>query len=105
MVEKLRENDKVDQDMLNDELDGVNLDIPNDESENEVDVPDFGKEIPTPTPVIGSNNVSNSQSSQSSNVQDDETCIYKGMTFKNKQELVTSLKIALEKIFLNHKGD
>lgn len=33
-----------------------------------------------------------SESSQSSNVQDNETNFYKGMTFKNKEELVTSLK-------------
>lgn len=33
-----------------------------------------------------------SESSQSSNVQHNETNFYKGMTFKNKEELVTSLK-------------
>ncbi|KAF3674440.1 hypothetical protein FXO37_06402 [Capsicum annuum] len=40
---------------------------------------------------------SSSQSTQSSNRQDDETGFYKGMSFKNKKELSTSLFIAFLK--------
>ena len=36
----------------------------------------------------------NSQTSRVNNVRDDETGFYKGMTFKNKQELANLLKIA-----------
>ncbi|TMW94696.1 hypothetical protein EJD97_009913 [Solanum chilense] len=47
-----------------------------------------------PTPIVGSNNPCASQASRVNNVRDDETRFYKGMTFKNKQELANSLKIA-----------
>ena len=46
------------------------------------------------TPTVGSNNPCASQTSYMNNVRDDETLLYKGMTFKNKQELANSLKIA-----------
>lgn len=55
----------------------------------------------TPTPIIASNTVdSSSQSRQLDNLQDDQTGFYKGMTFKNKDELATSLYIAGLNFFL-----
>ncbi|KAG5630716.1 hypothetical protein H5410_002433 [Solanum commersonii] len=60
------------------------------------EVSDLGSNNP-PTPIIGSNNPASSQSSRVKNVQDDETGFYKGMTFKNKEELANSLKIAFLK--------
>ncbi|KAG5594736.1 hypothetical protein H5410_035968 [Solanum commersonii] len=47
-----------------------------------------------PIPIVGSNIPYSSQSSYVNNVRDDETGFYKGMTFKNKEKLANSLKIA-----------
>ena len=44
--------------------------------------------------MIDSNNPCASQTSRVNNIRDDETRFYNGMTFKNKQELTNSLKIA-----------
>jgi len=57
------------------------------------EVPDLRSNNP-PTPIIGRNNPTSSQSSRVNNVRDDETKFYKGMTFKNKEKLANSLKIA-----------
>ncbi|KAG5571773.1 hypothetical protein H5410_061539 [Solanum commersonii] len=78
--------------MLNDELDGV--DMNNHDAEiGKDEVTDFERNNP-PTPIVGSNIPCSSQSSRVNNVRDDETGFYKGMTFKNKEELANSLKIA-----------
>ncbi|XP_049397324.1 uncharacterized protein LOC125861481 [Solanum stenotomum] len=80
------------QDMLNDELDGV--DMNNHDAEiGKDEVPDFESNNP-PTPIVGSNIPCSSQSSRVNNVRDDETDFYKGMTFKKKEKLANSLKIA-----------
>uniref|UniRef100_M1CCI3 Mutator-like transposase n=1 Tax=Solanum tuberosum TaxID=4113 RepID=M1CCI3_SOLTU len=50
------------------------------------------EEDQTPTPIVDIRG--NSQLKQLNNLQDDETGFYIGMTFKNKDELVTSLHIA-----------
>ena len=58
MVEKIIENQNVEQDqqdMLLDKLDGVDMNIPDDESGDEVE------EDQTPTPVVASNRVGSSQ--------------------------------------------
>ncbi|TMW82139.1 hypothetical protein EJD97_006676, partial [Solanum chilense] len=47
-----------------------------------------------PTPIVGSNNACSSEFSRLNNVRDNEIGFYKGMTFKNKQELTNLLKIA-----------
>ncbi|KAG5630979.1 hypothetical protein H5410_002696 [Solanum commersonii] len=79
------------QDMLNDEFDDV--DMNNHDTEiGKYDVPNFESHNP-PTPIVGSNIPCSSQSSRVNNVRDDETGFYKGMTFKNKEELANSLKI------------
>ncbi|KAG5586157.1 hypothetical protein H5410_046591, partial [Solanum commersonii] len=80
------------QDMLNDEFDDVDMNN-NDAKIAKDDVSDFESHNP-PTPIVGSNIPCSSQSSRVNNVQDDETSFYKGMTFKNKEELENSLKIA-----------
>ncbi|XP_059294431.1 uncharacterized protein LOC132047397 [Lycium ferocissimum] len=72
------------QDVLNDELDGVDVDIPDNGSGAD----------PIPIPEVASNTVGTTQSIQSSHVQDDETGFYKGMSFKNKEALATWLKLA-----------
>ncbi|XP_049391160.1 uncharacterized protein LOC125855479 [Solanum stenotomum] len=78
--------------MLNDEFDDV--DMNNHDAEiGKDDVPDFESHNPH-TPIVGSNIPCSSQSSRVNNVRDDETNFYKGMTFKNKEELANSLKIA-----------
>ncbi|KAH0662637.1 hypothetical protein KY284_027568 [Solanum tuberosum] len=83
---------KNQQDMLNDEFDVV--DMNNHDAEIEKDeVPDFECNNP-PTPIVGNNIPCSSQSSRVNNVRDDETGFYKGMTFKYKEELTNSLKIA-----------
>ncbi|KAH0696428.1 hypothetical protein KY289_013910 [Solanum tuberosum] len=83
------------QDMLNDEFDVV--DMNNHDAEiGKDEVPDFESNNP-PTPIVCSNIPCSSQSSRVNNVRDDETGFYKGMTFKNKEELTNSLKIALLK--------
>ncbi|KAG5595869.1 hypothetical protein H5410_037101 [Solanum commersonii] len=86
------------QDMLNDEFDDVDMNNHDVEIEKD-DVPDFESHNPH-IPIVGSNIPCSSQSSRVNNVRDDETNFYKGMTFKNKEELENSLKIAcLEKDF------
>ncbi|KAG5605090.1 hypothetical protein H5410_026582 [Solanum commersonii] len=55
----------------------------NDEIEHDVD------EDQTPTPIVDIGG--SSQLKQLNNLYDDETGFYIGMTFKNKEELVTSL--------------
>ncbi|XP_049369574.1 uncharacterized protein LOC125834472 [Solanum verrucosum] len=57
------------------------------------EVLDFESNNPL-TPIVGSNIPCSSQSSRVNNVRDDETGFYKGMTFKIKEELADSLKIA-----------
>ncbi|KAG5630988.1 hypothetical protein H5410_002705 [Solanum commersonii] len=80
------------QDTLNDEFDVV--DMNNHDAEIRKDeVPDFESNNP-PTPIVGSNIPCFTQSSRVNNVRDDEISFYKGMTFKNKEELANSLKIA-----------
>ena len=63
------------------------------EGEAQAEGPDLESKFP-PTPIVGSNNPCASETSHVNNVRDDETRFYKGMTFKNKQELTNSLKIA-----------
>ncbi|KAH0742994.1 hypothetical protein KY290_030987 [Solanum tuberosum] len=89
--------------MLNNEYDDV--DMNNHDAEiGKDDVPDFESHNP-PIPIVGSNIPYSSQSSRVNNVRDDETGFYKGMTFKNKEELTSSLKIAcLKKDFGLKKG-
>ncbi|KAG5630112.1 hypothetical protein H5410_001829 [Solanum commersonii] len=80
------------QDMLNDEFDVV--DMNNHDAEiGKDEVPDFESNNP-PTPIVGSKIPCSSQSSRVNNVLNDEISFYKGMTFKNKEELANSLKIA-----------
>uniref|UniRef100_M1AH24 Uncharacterized protein n=1 Tax=Solanum tuberosum TaxID=4113 RepID=M1AH24_SOLTU len=52
----------------------------------------YVEEDQTPTPIV--NIVGSSQSKLLNNLQDNETSFYIGMTFRNKEELVTSLHIA-----------
>ncbi|KAH0679188.1 hypothetical protein KY284_020273 [Solanum tuberosum] len=80
------------QDMLNDEFDDVDMNNHDDEIGND-ELLDFESNNP-PTPIVGSNIQCSSQSALVNNVRDDETGIYMGMTFKNKEELANSLKIA-----------
>lgn len=51
-------------DMLNDELDGVKMNTSLDESRDKVDVMVFGEDQSPliPSPIIGNNNMTNSQS-------------------------------------------
>uniref|UniRef100_M1DMK8 Uncharacterized protein n=1 Tax=Solanum tuberosum TaxID=4113 RepID=M1DMK8_SOLTU len=93
-IEENHKQEENQQDMLNDEFNVMDMNNHHDE------VPDLGSNNP-PTPIIGSNNPASSQSSRVKNVQDDETGFYKGMTFKNKEELANSLKIACLKKILN----
>ncbi|KAH0679350.1 hypothetical protein KY284_020435 [Solanum tuberosum] len=80
------------QDMLNDEFDDV--DMNNHDAEiGKDEVPNFESNNP-PTPIVGSNIPCSSQSSRVNNFRDDETDFYTGMTFKNKEKLTNSLKIA-----------
>ncbi|KAG5601712.1 hypothetical protein H5410_033082, partial [Solanum commersonii] len=94
VVEKSIENENVGQDqknLLNDELNGMNMNIPDDKIGHDVE------EDQIPTPIVDIRG--NSQLKQLNNLQDNETGFYIGMTFKNKDELVTSLHIAcLKKI-------
>ncbi|KAH0679128.1 hypothetical protein KY284_020213 [Solanum tuberosum] len=91
------------QDMLNDEFDDVDMNNHDDEIGND-ELSDFESDNP-PTPIVGSNIQCSSQSALVNNVRDDETGIYMGMTFKNKEELANSLKIAcLKKDFRLKKG-
>ena len=86
--------------MFNDEFHLADINNPDDEigiGEGEGQAQAEGLDLESkfpPTPIVGSNNPCVSQSSRVNNVEDDETCFYKGMTFKNKQELANSLKIA-----------
>ncbi|TMW82831.1 hypothetical protein EJD97_004625, partial [Solanum chilense] len=63
------------------------------EGEAQAEGPNLESKFP-PTPIVGKNNSCDSQTSRVNNVKDDEIRFYKGMTFKNKQELANSLKIA-----------
>ena len=86
------------QDMVNDEFHPVDMNNPDDdigigESEGEAQAEGSNLESKfAPTPI--SNNPCAFQTSRVNNVRDDEIGFYKGMTFKNKQELTNSLKIA-----------
>ncbi|KAG5627956.1 hypothetical protein H5410_013174, partial [Solanum commersonii] len=100
VVEKPIENENVGQDqqnLLNDELNGMNMNILDDEIGHDVE------EDQIPIPIVDIKG--SSQLKQLNNLQDDETGFYIGMTFKNKDELVTSLHIAcLKKDFRLAKG-
>ncbi|KAH0761254.1 hypothetical protein KY290_017327 [Solanum tuberosum] len=89
IIEKPTANENVEQDqqnLLNDEVNGMNMNIPDYEIGHDVE------EDQTPTPIVDIGG--SSPLKQLNNLQDDETCFYIGMTFKNKEELVTSLHIA-----------
>ncbi|KAH0664043.1 hypothetical protein KY284_028974 [Solanum tuberosum] len=89
VVEKSIETENVGQDqqnLLNDELNGMKMNIPDDEIGHDVE------EDQTPTPIVDIRG--SSQLKQLNNLQDDETGFYIGMTFKNKDKLITSLHIA-----------
>ncbi|TMX02692.1 hypothetical protein EJD97_020428, partial [Solanum chilense] len=92
--------------MFNDEFHPANINSPGDEigigegegegegegvGEGQTEGPDC--KFP-PTPIVDKNNQCSTQTSRVNNVRDDETEFYKGMTFKNKQELTNLLKIA-----------
>ena len=86
--------------MFNDEFHPSDMNNPDDEieigegeGEAQAQRSDLESKFP-PTPIVGSNNPRASQTSRVNNVRDDEKGFYKGMTFKNKQELENSLKIA-----------
>ena len=84
--------------MFNDEFHLADMNNPDDgigigEDEAQAEGSDLETKFPT-TPIVGSNNPCASETSRVNNVRDDETRFYKGMTFKNKQELANSLKIA-----------
>ena len=69
------------------------------EGEAQAEGSDLESKFP-PTPIVGINNPFASQNSCMNNVRDDETGLYKGMTFKNNQKLANSLKTAcLKKYF------
>ncbi|KAG5571334.1 hypothetical protein H5410_061100 [Solanum commersonii] len=76
--------------MLNDEFDVVDMNNYEDKIEGD-EVSDLRINNP-PTPIIGRNNPTSSQSSRVNNVRDDETGFYKEMTFKNKEELGLSTR-------------
>ncbi|KAG5631473.1 hypothetical protein H5410_003190 [Solanum commersonii] len=78
--------------MLNDEFDVVDMNS-HDVEIGKDEVLDFESNNPQ-TPIVGSNIPCSSQSSRVNNIRDDETGFYKGMTFKIKEELANSLKIA-----------
>ncbi|KAH0661352.1 hypothetical protein KY284_026283 [Solanum tuberosum] len=89
IVEKSIENENVGQDqqnLLNDELNGMNMNILDDEIGHDVE------EDQTPTPIVDVGG--SSQLKQLNNLQDDETGFYIGVTFKNNDELVTALPIS-----------
>ena len=94
------------QDMVNDEFHPADMNNPDDdigigesEGEAQAEGPDLESKFP-PTPIVGSNNPCASETSRVNNVRDDETGLYKGMTFKNNQKLENSLKTAcLKKYF------
>ncbi|TMW94512.1 hypothetical protein EJD97_010168, partial [Solanum chilense] len=86
--------------MFNDEFHPAYMYNPDDEieigegvGETQDEGPDLESKFP-PTPIVCSNNLCDSQTSLLKNVRDDEIGFYKGMIFKNKQELENSLKIA-----------
>lgn len=70
--------------MLNDEWDEVNMD----NADNKIG----GKQIPIPELQVLHREQYNQ--TQSSHVQDDKMIFYKGMSFKNKEELVVLLKLS-----------
>lgn len=85
---------------INDEFDLVDLNNPDDEigisvceGEREGEGPDLERNS-SPTPMVGSKSPCASQSLRVNNVGDNEIGSYKEMTFKNKQELTNSFKIA-----------
>ncbi|KAH0743223.1 hypothetical protein KY290_031216 [Solanum tuberosum] len=89
--------------MLNDEFDVVDMNNHDDEIGKD-EVPNFESNNP-PTPIVSNNNPASSQSSHMNNVRDDEIGFYKGMIFKNKEELANSLKITcVKKDFRLKKG-
>ena len=99
----IKEDHKIDkgqQDIFNDEFDLVDLNNSDDEigisvceGEREGEGPDLERNS-SPTPMVGSKSPCASQSLRVNNVGDNEIGSYKEMTFKNKQELTNSLKIA-----------
>ena len=99
-IEEDHNVDQGQQDMLNDEFHPADMNNPDDEigigegvGEAQVEGPDLEIKF-SPAPIVGSNNPCGFQTSRVNNVRDDEIGFYKGMTFKNKQELTNSLKIA-----------
>ncbi|KAG5601403.1 hypothetical protein H5410_032773 [Solanum commersonii] len=90
--EKDHNLEEDEQDMLNDEFDDVDMNN-HDAKIGKDGMPHFESHSP-PTLIVGSNIPYSSQSSRVNNVRDDEIDFYKGMTFKNKEELANSLKIA-----------
>ena len=62
------------------------------EGECQAEGPDLESNIP-PTPNDDNNNPCASKPTRVNNVREDETCFYKGMTFKNKQELSNHRKL------------
>ena len=98
-IEEDHNVDQGQQDMFNDEFNLADMNNPDDEigigegeGEAQAEGSDLESKFP-PTPIVGINNPFASQNSCMNNVRDDETGFYKGMTFKNKQELTNSLKI------------
>ena len=98
--------------MFNDEFHPSDMNYPNDEigiGEGEGEAQAEGSYLESkfpPTPIVDSNNPCASQTSRVNNVRDYETEFNKRITFKNKQELANSLKIAcLKKDFRLKKGD
>ncbi|TMW96743.1 hypothetical protein EJD97_006867, partial [Solanum chilense] len=103
--------------MFNDEFHLADMNKPDDEigiGEFEVEVEGVGEaqaEGPyleskfPPTPIVGSNNPCASQTSRVSNVRDDETDFYKGMTFTKKKKRTGKFIVncLLEKRFLTKK--
>ena len=94
--------------MFNDEFHPADMNNPDDEigigegegeGEAQAEGSDLESKFPS-TPIVGSNNPCASQFSRVNKVRDDETGLYKGMTFKNNQKLENSLKTAsLKKYF------
>ena len=88
MVENIRENENQNvekeeekEDFFDDKLDDLDMNIPDDNQ--------------TPMPVDPTNTMcSSSQSTQSGNLQEDETDFFIGMSFKDKKELFTTLFIS-----------
>ena len=107
-IEEDHNIDQDQQDMFNDEFHPADMNNPDDEigiGEGESEGVGKGEGMNlernfTPTPIVGINNPFASQNSRMNNVRDDETGLYKGMTFKNNQKLENSLKTAcLKKYF------